>query len=652
MLFDYQKVDPSFIQTSVDDAIAFGDRTIAEVVAAAGPRTWSNTILGLERVSRRMALMNGQALFPAEVAIDEEVRNVARSQQERVGKWQVELAFRDDLYAAFKEFADGDETSALRDESKRLVEFWARDFRDAGHDLEPEARAELKRLSERLVELSVRFSTNVAEYQDALVVTRDDLVGLPDSYIERLKAGDQPGTYKVTMDYPDVIPFREHSPRRDLRHQLTLKFNNRAVALNRPILEEALKIRHRMAQLFGVASWAHHRMKDKMAHDPETVARFYEGLIPPLQAKAGEEIDVISRLLERDTGDTKAQAWDRDYYHTQQLKTDYGVDPMEVANYFPSGRVVEGMFSLTGEVFGLRYVAVDQTNAWHPDVTLYRIHDADTDELLAYFYADLFPRDGKFSHAAAFALVPSFVDEDGSRTVPVSAIVANLTKPTADSPSLLQHDEVLTLFHEFGHILHMSLSKAHFTRFSGANTEWDFVEAPSQIMEHWCWKPDVLERFARHHQTGEPIPAALVERLVAARDLDQALYKMRQVAYGQLDLRLHAPGEHRDLDEILTTTEQLTGFPVPEGTFYPASFGHLLGGYDAGYYGYLWAEVFGDDMFSRFEDEGVTNPVVGRDYRRKVLEPNGSKPAFELLREFLSREPNNAAFLRKLGIKP
>jgi Zn-dependent oligopeptidase len=196
----------------------------------------------------------------------------------------------------------------------------------------------------------------------------------------------------------------------------------------------------------------------------------------------------------------------------------------------------------------------------------------------------------------------------------------------------------------------MSLSKARFTRFSAANTEWDFVEAPSQIMEHWCWKTEVLGRFARHHQTGEPIPAPLVERLVAARDLDQAVFKMRQVAYGQLDLRLHAPGEHRDLDEILTSTEQLTGFPVPEGTFYPANFGHLLGGYDAGYYGYLWAEVFGDDMFSRFEAEGVTNPAVGGDYRRKVLEPNGSKDAFELLRDFLKREPSNAAFLRKLGI--
>src|SRR3990172_5537499 len=650
MLFDYRRIDPSFIQQSVVQAIAFGDKTIADLVSSSGPRTWSDTMLGLERVARRMAEMNGEALFPAEVAIEEDVRNVARAQQERVGKWQVELAFRDDLYAAFKAFAGGDEAAALHDEAKRLVDFWARDFRDAGHELEPAARAELKRLSERMVELSVRFSTNLAEYQDALVVTREDLIGLPDSYIDRLKPGDQPGTYRVTMDYPDVIPFRENSPRRDLRHQLTLKFNNRAVTLNRPILEEALEIRHRIAQLFGVPSWAHHRMKDKMAHNPETVARFYAGLIPALQSKAAEEIAVMSRLLEHDTGDGTAQAWDRDYYNTQQLKTDYGVDPMEVANYFPLGLVVDGMFSLTGEVFGLRYVSVDQANAWHPDVTMYRIHDASTDELLAYFYADLFPREGKFSHASAFSLVPAFVNEDGTRTVPVSAIVANFTKPTADSPSLLQHDEVLTLFHEFGHILHMSLSKARFTRFSAANTEWDFVEAPSQIMEHWCWKTEVLGRFASHHQTGESIPAALVERLVAARDLDQAVFKMRQVAYGQLDLRLHAPGEHRDLDEILTSTEQLTGFPVPEGTFYPANFGHLLGGYDAGYYGYLWAEVFGDDMFSRFEAEGVTNPAVGGDYRRKVLEPNGSKDAFELLRDFLKREPSNAAFLRKLGI--
>ena len=232
----------------------------------------------------------------------------------------------------------------------------------------------------------------------------------------------------------------------------------------------------------------------------------------------------------------------------------------------------------------------------------------------------------------------------------MSAIVANFTKPTANRPSLLQHNEVVTLFHEFGHILHMSLTKADFARFSGANTEWDFVEAPSQIMENWCWSTEVLGRFARHYETGEPIPVDLVNQLVAARDLNVALHNLRQISFGWLDMGMHGPREDRDLDAILRESLAITLFPLQEGTFYPASFGHMMGGYDAGYYGYLWSEVFGDDMFSKFVEGGITSPEVGRAYRSAVLEPNGSKDAAELLRDFLGREPSNEAFLKKLGI--
>jgi Zn-dependent oligopeptidase len=241
----------------------------------------------------------------------------------------------------------------------------------------------------------------------------------------------------------------------------------------------------------------------------------------------------------------------------------------------------------------------------------------------------------------------------------VSAIVANFTKPTAERPSLLQHDEVVTLFHEFGHVLHQTLTRAETARFSGTNTERDFVEAPSQIMEHWCWRTEVLSRFARHHETGEPIPTELVEQLVAARDLNVAVVTLRQVQFGVLDMGLHgprrpedgeAPDGRRDLDAILRRAEAVSLFDHVDGTFQPANFGHLLAGYDAGYYGYLWSKVFGDDMFSRFAAEGVTNPDVGRSYRTAILERGGSRPAGEMLEDFLGRTPNNEAFLAELGI--
>jgi Zn-dependent oligopeptidase len=240
--------------------------------------------------------------------------------------------------------------------------------------------------------------------------------------------------------------------------------------------------------------------------------------------------------------------------------------------------------------------------------------------------------------------------EDGSYQNPVCAMVANFTKPTASAPSLLQHSEVETLFHEFGHVLHQNLGRTELARFAGTSVERDFVEAPSQIMQHWVWRADVLRRFARHHEAGEPIPDRLVEQLVAARQLNVAVHQLRQLQYGWWDQSMHGIDVDLDLDTILREGARLGLMPFHEGTFALASFGHLMGGYDAAYYGYMWSEVFGDDMFSRFEEEGVTNPAVGMAYRREVLERGGSVDADEMLIAFLGRKPDNAAFLRKLGI--
>jgi Zn-dependent oligopeptidase len=458
------------------------------------------------------------------------------------------------------------------------------------------------------------------------------------------------GSLQISMAYPHVIPFMEQAERRDLREALAFKFSSRAVDANRPVLQEAVEARERIAQLFGLDSWAHYQMEEKMAKNPAAVEAFYAELIPPLSEGGRAEIAVMADMLATDTESRDLQLWDWRYYDTQLRKREFGIDTNQVAEYFKLEDVIAGMFDLTAEVFGLTYQPVPDAKAWHEEVLLYQILDTASGEHLAYFYADLFPRDGKFSHAAAFPLYPGHREPDGMYRRPISAIVANLTKPTADRPALLQHAEVETLFHEFGHILHMSLTNADFTRFSGANTEWDFVEAPSQIMEEWCWQPEVLQRFARHYQTGEPIPEELVNDLVRARHLNVALHTLRQVSFGVFDMGLHGPGDHSDMDLIHERAETVGLLPPHEGTFFPASFGHLLGGYDAGYYGYLWSKVYGLDMFSRFAEEGVTSPEVGQRYRREILEPGGSLDGDQLLRNFLGREPSNEAFLHHIGI--
>ncbi|MET0579541.1 MAG: M3 family metallopeptidase, partial [Ilumatobacteraceae bacterium] len=543
-------------------------------------------------------------------------------------------------------------------ERARLLAFTRRDIRRAGHELSAAARAELRASMARLVEIGIQFNQHIADVDDVMVVTDDDLDGLPDPYREGLGRNDD-GTYRITMAYPDVVPFLEEGTRRERRQELSRLFENRAADVNRPLLAEAVARRERVAELFGSPSWAHHTMDEKMAHDPETVEAFYADLVPALTPKAEAEIAVMAARLAADTGDDVLQRWDWRFYDTELRRTEHGLDPHETSAYFPLGQVLDGLLDITAEVFGLEYRRLDDVPVWHPDVLSYAIVDTATGADIAVAHMDLHPREGKFSHAAAFDLVPGRRRPDGTYRTPVSCIVANFTKPTAERPSLLTHGEVVTFFHEFGHVLHQTLTKAETVRFSGTNTERDFVEAPSQIMEHWCWRAEVLGRFARHHETGEPIPAELVDRLVAARDLNVGVASLRQIQFGLLDMGLHGPRRpedgttadgSRDLDAILRRAEAVALLPHHEGTFFPASFGHLLSGYDAGYYGYLWSKVFGDDMFSRFATDGVTDPRVGAVYRTAILERGGSMDANEMLEQFLGRAPNNEAFLRGLGI--
>jgi thimet oligopeptidase len=649
MLHDYTTTTAATVAEDTESAIAAAEDLVAAVVDAT-ERTYATTLHPLEEVGILLGDAYGRSAFMGHVHPAQAVREAGLAAEERMAKYGSDLVFRRDLFEAVEAYTDTEDAKALEGTRARLLEHTLRDFRRAGHVLSHDDRAELQRLQNRLIELQVAFSRNLAEWKDHLELTHDDLEGLPDDYVDGLTPGDEPDTFRVTMDYPDYMPFMQQARRRDLRRRLQFKFWNRAAEANRALLAEAVDLRDRMARLLGFPTWAHHAMEIKMAGFPERVQEFYDDLIPRLEKKGAAELEGLRRMLEADEPGAGFEPWDWTFYDNELRRRDYGVDQNEVAQYFPLERVVAGMFDVTGEVFGLAYRKVEPARAWHHDVALYEITDTASGEVVAHFYADLFPREGKYGHAAAFNIVYGRRRDDGTYEKPVAAIVANFTKPTGDSPSLLKHSEALTLFHEFGHILHFCLTTVDLHRFSGFDTEWDFVEAPSQIMEHWMWDPAVLARFARHHRTGEPIPADLVERLVAARDLNVGLSTLRQIFLGTMDLALHEAGESKDLDRIYRDAYRLTGLPFHEGTFFPASFGHLMGGYDAGYYGYLWSKVYGDDMYSVFEEEGVTSPEVGRRYRTEILAAGGSRDAADHLRAFLGREPNAEAFLRHLGL--
>jgi thimet oligopeptidase len=642
---------PDEVRAAKDAALAAAEGLVASVIATGGQGSFASVLLPLDEASARVADGYATGAFMARVHADPAVRDAGQEAEERLDRWRVDLPFREDLAAAIVAFAGGPEATALTGEPRRFLDRLVRDLRRAGHGLDAATRGEVRRLEGRLVELSSAFQRNIDEFEDGLDLTRDELDGLSDDFVAGLRAGATPGTFRVSLDMPEAQPFLQQARRRDLRRELEHRQFNEAREVNEPLLAEALEVRRRIASLLGYPSWAHYAIEVKMAADPEAVHRFYDGLIPPLRARMADEVARLEGILREDGEEPPLRTWDWRYGDTRLRRRDFAVDPDDLKQYLPLGAVFDGLLGLSAGVFGLVFERVADAAAWHPDVVRFRVRDAATAAEIGDILMDLHPRDGKYGHAAAWALVPGRRLPDGSYQRPLTAIVANLPRPGADRPALLRHEDVVTLFHEFGHVLHATLTRADLTRFSGGETEWDFVEAPSQILEHWAWQADVLARFARHHATGEPIPRALVERLVASRDLDVALTTLRQCYLGLMDLGLHGPEETRDIAAIDRAAFAVWGLPYHEGTLYPCGFGHLMGGYDAVYYGYLWSKVYGDDMFGRFEAEGVTSPIVGADYRREILEPNGTRDGMAMLRSFLGRDPSPATFLRLLGIE-
>ena len=650
--FDYTTVTAEDIRDGCDAAMRRSDELLDGIASVSGPRTFANTLAPLDEVRDTLGTASGRYGFLAYVAQDAELRDVALDYEQRLDTYATQVGFREDVYRAVREYESGEEARALQGEDARLLAFTLRDYRRNGFELDAERRARVQELKERLVALGTEFRRNIDEYDDALLLTREELEGLPDSYIQRLDrqetaAGER---FRVSLDYPEFYPFMESAEHEGRRRELFLKNHTKAADVNLPLLAEALAVRDEIAGLLGYESWAHYGVEVKMARTSDAVLHFLVDLERRVRVKADVDLEGLLQAKREHSGDPAArlEMWDWRFYQQRILRERYDVDQFKVAEYFPLEPTLQGMFDVYQRLVGVRFERVEQTHAWHPDVRLYRVADADDGHHIGHFYMDLHPRPDKYGHAAAFTLRSGRQLADGEYQGGVSAIVANFTKPAAGSPSLLRHSEVETLFHEFGHILHQVMTRATYARFSGTAVERDFVEAPSQMLEHWCWEPRVLEGFARHVETGEPLPADLLRRMLEAKNVGSGVHYLRQIYFARLDMAYHAPGRVKDTDAIAQELHPITGFDFPPETHFQAGFGHLFG-YDAGYYGYLWSQVFGDDMFTRFQAED--DAQVGRDYRRLILEMGGTRDGVDLLRDFLGREPSNEAFLREIGLE-
>ncbi|XP_017282984.1 neurolysin, mitochondrial isoform X2 [Kryptolebias marmoratus] len=593
--------------------------------------------------------------FPQYVCPNKEVRSASTKADKKLSEFDVEISMQEDVFkritALQKKLHDN-----LSPEEKRFLDILVRLGQRKGLHLPKDIQEEVKRISKLISKLSIDFNKNLNEDNTFLVFSAQELGGLADSYLNGLERTAE-GKYKVTLEYPHYYPLMKRCHNPETRRKMETAFHSRCKEVNTAILERLIQLRSKVADLLGYSSHANYVLEINMAKTASNVSDFIDAFYEKLKPIGIKERKYILALKKREClmksyqYDSQINAWDLPYYMNQVEQCRFAVNKDKLIEYFPLEVVTEGLFGIYQELLELTFTEVEHAQVWHEDVKLYAAHDAETGEEMGQFYLDLHPREGKYGHAACFGLLPGCRGPDGKRNLPVAAMVANFTKPRKGWPSLLQHHEVETYFHEFGHVMHELCSKATFSEFSGTLVETDFVEVPSQMLENWVWEKEPLRRMSRHYKDGTPIPDNLLDKLIASRVANTGLMNLRQLVLSKVDQSLHSSPSADTAQVFAKHCQDILGVPATPGTNMTASFSHLAGGYDGQYYSYLWSEVYSMDIFfSRFKKEGIMNSKVGKEYRRVILETGGSVDGMEMLKTFLRREPCQDAFFQCKGL--
>jgi len=621
-----------------------------------GNTAWGATFGKLAEDEAFQYVMDSVCTFPQHASTDKELRDAATEADKKLSAYDVEAGSRKDVYQALAKTAASLQTSELSPEQHRLVERILRDFRRQGLDLGEKEAARVKAINERISELGIAFSKNLGEEKSKHPFTAEELEGCPEDWLKKLERdGDK---YLVTLKYPDYFPVMEQCCVAETRRRMEFEFNSRCSAENSKILEELVELRHEKAGLLGYDTHSAFIVEARMSKTEPAVRDFLSNLASKLDPLMKSDMATLLEIKKAECEkrcepfDGKINAWDQRRCAHVLKKDRYQVDHEKLKEYFPMEVVTKGLLGIYQELLGLVFTPDGTLQKWHDDVQTFAVTDAETQEPVGWFYMDMHPREGKYGHAACFGLQPGCEAPwaPSGYQLPVAAIVCNFPAPSPDKPALLEHGDVETYFHEFGHLMHQMCARAKFSKFAGTAVERDFVEAPSQMLENWVWEAEALDRMSAHYKTGEKIPRDLLQALIASRNVNEGLLNKRQVVLATFDQTIHT-AEKVNTAEVLKDTNVKMGFPFTDGTNMAASFGHLAGGYDAQYYGYLWSEVFSADMYeSRFKKEGILNPTTGKSYRQEILLPGGSRDASESLRAFLGRDPTNDAFLRAKGL--
>uniref|UniRef100_A0A3Q3WPF9 Peptidase M3A/M3B catalytic domain-containing protein n=1 Tax=Mola mola TaxID=94237 RepID=A0A3Q3WPF9_MOLML len=646
-------LSPPEIRTVTDGLISRVKKVYDEIGALKMENvSVENTLKALASVKMDYASSRHVLDFPQYVCPRKEVRTASTDADKKLSEFDVEISMREDVFKRITALQEnlGDNLSP---EEKRYLDRLVTLGRRKGLHLSKDTQEEIKRTSKLISELSIEFNKNLNEDNTFLVFSEHELGGLADSYLSGLdKTAD--GRYKVTLEYPHYYPLMKRCYNPETRRKMETAFHSRCKEVNTAILEELIQLRAKVADVLGYSSHANYVLEINMAKNASNVSDFLETFyerLKPLGIKERKYILALKRrecLMKGYHFDGQINAWDLPYYMNQVEQCKFAVNKDKLIEYFPLDIVTQGLLGIYQELLGLTFTEVEHAHVWHESVKLYSAQDAETGEEIGQFYLDLHPREGKYGHAACFGLQPGCGGPDGKRRLPVAAMVANFTKPRKGWPSLLQHHEVETYFHEFGHVMHEICSKVEF---SGTQVETDFVEVPSQMLENWVWEKEPLRRMSRHYKDGTPIPDNLLDKLIASRVANTGLMNLRQVVLSKVDQTLH--NSHRaDTTEVFAKhCQDILGVPATPGTNMTASFSHLAGGYDGQYYGYLWSEVYSMDIFfGRFKKEGVMNPKVGLKYRKVILEAGGSVDGMDMLKSFLRRKPCQDAFFQCKGL--
>jgi Zn-dependent oligopeptidase len=648
---------PKAIQAMMNEAIAKANEALDQIGSQELAKvTFKSTVVALDDLTYEAGLAANKATIIKETNPNPEMRAAAENAIKTFEEWAVGIDYRQDVYKAIKAFADT--RPKLSGEDEKLLNETLRDYRRAGLDLPPDQRRDVEQLRKELSKLGTDFDTNIVKANAPVIFTKADLDGLPESFFASpgVRTGDDAYTVmaNVTWQFNTV---QENAKSEATRKQLYLIRDTLAKEANVPVLNQMLALRNKIALRLGYKSWDDYQTEIKMAKNGANAEKYVNELITGIQPKFESEVAELQKMKAADTNDpnAKIEVWDWRYYANQRDKQKYAVDKEALRAYFPFQKVLEGMFNIYQSIFGLKFEKIVPPYKWIDDLQLYMVTDSATGEPLGMFYLDMFPREGKFNHFAEFEIIGGKVLPNGKYQRPTVALLCNFSPPTADKPSLMTHQEVETLFHEFGHALHTIVTRAKYGRFAGTHVPGDFVEAPSQMLQNWVWDKKVLDTFAADYRDpSKKIPAEIIKKMNDAKLANAGVFYRRQFAFASLDLALHDPHPEDlpyDCVAISNPILEKVFLPIDPSTTFVSYFGHL-NGYDAGYYGYAWADAIAADMATVFEKakDGYLDKHAGMKLRKEIYEPGDSRDVNVSIEKFLGRKQSIQPFLKKIGI--